>query len=55
MLLSRCCKAHVYVVHHYYVCEQCDFACDAFNKSRHIREDTNDTGSQSKVEGDVIS
>ncbi len=31
MILSRCCKDGVNVIHDYYVCETCDRACDTIS------------------------
>lgn len=28
MIVSRCCKKSIYIVHDYYVCEACSLACD---------------------------
>ena len=53
MIASRCCKAQVYVVHHYYVCEQCHLACDTFNQSYQFKEDDDDAGSQSEIKEHV--
>jgi hypothetical protein len=28
MVVSRCCKSKVYIMHDYYVCEECNVWCD---------------------------
>ena len=48
MVLSRCCKDSVFVVHDYYVCENCHFACDTIFSLTGTRNG-HDAGHEGKV------
>jgi len=33
MVVSRCCKANLFLLIDYYICENCGFCCDTINLS----------------------
>lgn len=39
MIVSRCCHSDMYIVHDYYVCERCHFACDTIVLNNYHKED----------------
>lgn len=52
MILSRCCKNIVYIVHDYYVCDKCHLCCATIDSSRIVKtkkENFDDTRITSKT------
>lgn len=50
MIVSRCCKAGLYIVHDYYVCDRCDLACDTMQLTGIVeREEQDDSGIETET------
>lgn len=50
MILSRCCKEAVDVIHDYYVCERCRKPCATITSSSYVKDDDNDAGNDVEIE-----
>jgi hypothetical protein len=50
MIISRCCKESVYVVHDYYVCGKCNLACGTLSSLSWMSESYDDTRNDFEIE-----
>jgi hypothetical protein len=53
MILSRCCKAEVFVIHDYYACTICNLACDTISNTKSSKDYYDDTRRETETK-DII-
>jgi hypothetical protein len=49
-IISRCCKDDLYIEQGYYVCRNCNFACDTIMSRTQDKECQDDTRGASEIE-----